>query len=48
MDALRQLVVDYIACEVDTIGKHADFVRLMEDGGEFVSDFWRIVTKYLL
>ncbi|CAO2657546.1 Nn.00g036720.m01.CDS01 [Neocucurbitaria sp. VM-36] len=48
LDALRQLVVEYIACEVDTVGKHVEFMRLVEDGGEFVSDFWRIVTKYLL
>ncbi|KAJ4373979.1 hypothetical protein N0V83_002718 [Neocucurbitaria cava] len=46
LDALRQMVVDYIACEVDTIGKHADFIRLMEDGGEFVSDFWNIVSRF--
>jgi hypothetical protein len=37
-----------MACEVDVIGKHDDFRTLMEGGGEFVSDFWGIVTRYLL
>jgi hypothetical protein len=41
-------VVEYMACEVDTIGKHKDFKTLLEEGGEFVTDFWGIVSKYLL
>jgi hypothetical protein len=48
MNDLRQLVVEYMACEVDTIGKHKDFKILLEEGGEFVTDFWGIVSKYLL
>jgi hypothetical protein len=48
MNDLRQLVVEYMACEVDTIGKHKDFKTLLEEGGEFVTDFWGIVSKYLL
>jgi hypothetical protein len=48
MNELRQLVVEYMACEVDIIGKHKDFKLLLEDGGEFVTDFWGIVSKYLL
>lgn len=48
LNDLRQLVVEYMACEVDVIGKHDDFRILMEGGGEFVSDFWGIVTRYLL
>jgi hypothetical protein len=45
---LRELVVEYIASEVEIFGKHPDFKALLEDGGEFVTDFWRVVTKYLL
>jgi hypothetical protein len=48
LNDLRQLVVEYMACEVDTIGKHKDFKTLLEEGGEFVTDFWGIVSKYLL
>lgn len=48
INELRQLVVEYMACEVDIIGKHKDFKLLLEDGGEFVTDFWGIVSKYLL
>jgi hypothetical protein len=42
LDELRKLVVEYIVCEIDIIGKHDKFVRLMEEGGEFVGDFWRL------
>lgn len=45
MDELRTLVVEYIACELSTFGRHKAFLRLMEDGGEFVGDFWNIVMK---
>ncbi|KAF1964491.1 hypothetical protein BU23DRAFT_631615, partial [Bimuria novae-zelandiae CBS 107.79] len=43
LDELRELVVEYIMCEIDTIGKCDKFVKYMEDGGEFVGDFWRMV-----
>ncbi|KAH8726983.1 hypothetical protein GQ44DRAFT_791088 [Phaeosphaeriaceae sp. PMI808] len=46
LDDLRQLVVEYMACEVDTVGNHKEFKALLEEGGEFVSDFWSIVMKY--
>jgi hypothetical protein len=45
---LRELAVVYIASEVEIVGKHPDFKALLEDGGEFVTDFWRVVSKYLL
>jgi hypothetical protein len=45
---LRELVVEYIASEVEIVGKHPDFKALLEDGGEFVTDFWKVVSKYLL
>jgi hypothetical protein len=48
IDKLRSLVVEYIVCEIDTIGNCSEFVELLEDGGEFVSDFWSITRKYLI
>jgi hypothetical protein len=39
IDKLRSLVVEYIVCEIDTIGNCSEFVELLEDGGKFVSDF---------
>jgi hypothetical protein len=44
IDELRKLVVEYIACEVSTIGKHEAFMLLLQEGGEFVADFWRIIA----
>lgn len=48
VDDLRKLVVEYVVCEIDTIGKCDEFVRYMEDGGEFVGDFWRIARDYVI
>jgi hypothetical protein len=48
VNELRHLVVEYMACKVDTVGKHRDFKALLEEGGEFVTDFWGIVSTYLL
>jgi predicted RecB family nuclease len=48
LNELRQMLVEYMACEVDTIGKHKDFRALLEEGGEFVTDFWALVTNFLL
>jgi hypothetical protein len=47
LDDLRKLVVDYIVCEIDTIGKHDEFLKYMEEGGEFVGDFWRLAKNYM-
>lgn len=43
IDALRKLVVDYMACKVYTIGKNPRFEAFLEEGGQFVSDYWRVV-----
>jgi hypothetical protein len=48
IEDLRKLVVEYIACEVSTIGKHEAFALLLQEGGEFVVDFWRIINKVIL
>jgi hypothetical protein len=48
MDELRRLVVEYMASEVDAIGKHAEFKILLEEGGEFVTDFWGVVSSFWL
>ncbi|KAF9730276.1 hypothetical protein PMIN04_012887 [Paraphaeosphaeria minitans] len=48
IDDLRKLVVQYIVCEIDTIGKCDEFVKYMEEGGEFVGDFWRMARDYMV
>ncbi|OAL45883.1 hypothetical protein IQ07DRAFT_547904 [Pyrenochaeta sp. DS3sAY3a] len=48
IDDLRKLVVEYVLCEIDTIGKCDAFVKYMEDGGEFVGDFWRMARDYIV
>jgi hypothetical protein len=48
IDDLRKLVVEYVVCEIDTIGKCDEFVKYMEDGGEFVGDFWRMARDYVV
>ena len=48
LDELRKLVVDYIVCEIDTIGKHEEFVKYLEEGGEFVGDFWKLTREYII
>jgi len=45
LDDLRKLVVEYIVCVIGTIGKFDDFVNFMEEGGEFVGDFWRVARN---
>lgn len=45
---LRELVVEYIVCEIDTIKKCDEFVKYMEEGGEFVGDFWRMARDYMV
>jgi hypothetical protein len=48
LQELSHLVIEYMALEVDTIGKHPEFRALLEEGGEFVTDFWSAVCKYWL
>ncbi|KAH7381268.1 hypothetical protein DE146DRAFT_670043 [Phaeosphaeria sp. MPI-PUGE-AT-0046c] len=48
IDDLRKLVVEYIVCEIDTIGKCDEYVKYMEEGGEFAGDFWRMVRDYVV
>ena len=48
IDELRKLVVEYIVCEIDTIGRCDEFVKYMEEGGEFVGDFWRLARNYVV
>ena len=42
-DPLRSLVVRYVASVLGQIGEHKAFKELLEEGGAFVADFWRIV-----
>lgn len=48
LDRLRSLVVEYIAIEVASFQTHELFLNLMEEGGEFVRDFWVKVAKNML
>jgi hypothetical protein len=47
LNNLRKLVVNYIVCEIDTIGEGDKFVKYIEEGGEFVGGFWRIARDYI-
>jgi hypothetical protein len=47
LDDLRKLVVDYIVCEIDTIGKYGEFTKYVEEGSEFVGDLWRLAKNYI-
>ncbi|KAL5400401.1 hypothetical protein PMIN03_012405 [Paraphaeosphaeria minitans] len=47
LDGLRKLVVEYIVCEIDTIGDCDGFVKYVEEGGEFLGDFWRMARDYI-
>ncbi|KAF2679584.1 hypothetical protein K458DRAFT_460761 [Lentithecium fluviatile CBS 122367] len=47
LDDLRKLVVEYIICEIDTIGESNEFVKYMEEGGKFVGDFWKMARDYM-
>jgi hypothetical protein len=47
LDELRRLVVEYVVCEIDTIGKSEAFVGFLEEGGEFVGDFWKLVGTFV-
>lgn len=48
IDDLRKLVLEYIVCEIDRIGKCDEYVKYMEEGGEFVGDFWRMLRDYIV
>ena len=48
LDDLRKLVVDYVVCEIDTIGEYDEFTKYVEEGGEFVGDLWRLAKNYIM
>lgn len=45
LDELRQLVLEYMVLNVTTFGKDPSFITLLQEGGEFVVDFWDILYK---
>jgi hypothetical protein len=47
-DAMREMVVGYVVSEFDVIGKTTEFDALIEEGGEFASDFCRILRVGLI
>lgn len=48
IDDLRRLVTQYIVCEFKTFASTEQFCSLLEEGGPFVRDWWRLVLKYQL
>jgi hypothetical protein len=46
-DELKKIVLEYIVCEIDSIGKCEEFVKFLEEGGEFVGAFWRMARDYM-
>ena len=47
-DELRQLVVEYMVLNVSAFSKHPSFILLLQEGGEFVMDFWNQVYNVYL
>lgn len=47
-DELRKLLVHYVGCEMDTLGNSHEFAALLEEGGAFVRDVWKMVYGHLL
>lgn len=45
VDDLRSLVSEYAVCEIDTLGRSPDFVALMEEGGPFIRDWWKLMRE---
>ncbi|CRG88296.1 hypothetical protein PISL3812_05325 [Talaromyces islandicus] len=43
--ALRNLATSYIVSALGQLGDNQDFEKLLEEGGDFVADFWRAVWK---
>jgi hypothetical protein len=44
-DQLRSLVAEYVVCEIAIIGKTERFLTMLEEGGPFVRDFWRLYRE---
>ncbi|KAJ5915590.1 hypothetical protein N7466_011523 [Penicillium verhagenii] len=43
IDAMRNFVTRYVVSVLGQIGENAYFRELLEDGGPFVNDFWKII-----
>jgi hypothetical protein len=43
VDGLRKLAARYIASVLDAIAKSEPFIKLLQEGGEFVKDFWNVI-----
>ncbi|KAJ5396992.1 hypothetical protein N7509_005105 [Penicillium cosmopolitanum] len=43
VDPLRNMVTRYVISVLGKIGENQYFQELLEDGGPFVADFWRII-----
>jgi hypothetical protein len=47
IDDIKKMVLDFMFCYESTIGKTEEFANLMEEGGEFVGDFWRLSRQQM-
>lgn len=47
VDRLRRLVVWYVAENRDQIADRKEFLELMSEGGEFVTDLWKVMRQGL-
>ncbi|GBF64438.1 hypothetical protein TMEN_7144 [Trichophyton mentagrophytes] len=45
IDGLRKLVTHFVVYWLDCITWHDDFLEILYEGGEFVTDFWKLVRK---
>ncbi|KAF2254762.1 hypothetical protein BU26DRAFT_144802 [Trematosphaeria pertusa] len=45
LDDLRELVVEFMVLQIHIMEKSGEFEELLEEGGQFVLDFWRLERK---
>jgi hypothetical protein len=45
IDPMRNLAVRYVVSHLEQIGQHKDLQGLLEEGGSFVVDFWKVYWK---
>lgn len=46
-DTMRTMLVHYIACEIDSFSKDANFLAMFDEIGDFKSDMWYIFQERL-
>ncbi|KAH7126745.1 hypothetical protein B0J11DRAFT_604602 [Dendryphion nanum] len=48
LDDMKRLVTEFVVCEIEAVGASKGFGDLLEEGGEFVGDFWGLVRRFCL